>query len=200
VLLSLLYRLVRCLLGVLAVLVRSDLSRRRVRRHENQALRRQTGGRLRWDHTDPALACGVVTAGEPPPVGGDLPGQPGHDPALAPVRCHNSSTARDLANLCSALVFLRLLYLLMVRLFGWLTLLARTDLLKSFHRRALMGERVAVLDGEAVEPAGASRVERPAVWEPAEFVDCPLDSDPGHPFTAGWVHDPEGAVGAACGQ
>ena len=55
VLQSLLYRLVRCLLGLLAVLVRSDLSRDvelLVLRHENQVLRRQLAGRLRWDHAD----------------------------------------------------------------------------------------------------------------------------------------------------
>jgi putative transposase len=45
---------VRCLLGLLAVLVRSDLSKDAellVPRHENQVLRRQLNGRrLRWDH------------------------------------------------------------------------------------------------------------------------------------------------------
>ena len=54
-LLSLVYRLVRCLFGLLAVLVRSDLSKDAellVLRHENQVLRRQLGGRLRWDHAD----------------------------------------------------------------------------------------------------------------------------------------------------
>jgi hypothetical protein len=54
VLLSLLCRLVRCLLGLFAVLVRSDLSRDvelLVLRQENQVLRRQAGGRPRWDHT-----------------------------------------------------------------------------------------------------------------------------------------------------
>jgi len=44
VVLSLLYRLVRCLLGLLAVLVRSDPSKDAellVLRHENRVLRRQ---------------------------------------------------------------------------------------------------------------------------------------------------------------
>jgi hypothetical protein len=53
VVLSLLYRLVRCLFGLLAVLVRCDLSKDvelLVLRHENQVLRRQLSGRLRWDH------------------------------------------------------------------------------------------------------------------------------------------------------
>jgi transposase len=55
VLLSLVYRLLRCLIGLLAVLVRSDLSKDvelLVLRHENQVLRRQLSGRLWWDHTD----------------------------------------------------------------------------------------------------------------------------------------------------
>jgi transposase len=53
VLLSLVYRLVRCLFGLLAVLVRSDLSKDvelLVVRQENQVLRRQAGRRPRWDH------------------------------------------------------------------------------------------------------------------------------------------------------
>jgi putative transposase len=55
VLLSLVYRLLRCLFGLLAMLVRSELSKDvelLVLRHENQVLRRQAGGRPRWDHTD----------------------------------------------------------------------------------------------------------------------------------------------------
>jgi putative transposase len=55
VLLSIVYRLVRCLFGLLAVLVRSDLSKDAellVLRHENHVLRRQLSGRLRWDHAD----------------------------------------------------------------------------------------------------------------------------------------------------
>ena len=53
--LSLVYRLVRCLFGLLAVLARSDLSKDAellVLRHENQVLRRQLTGQLRWGHAD----------------------------------------------------------------------------------------------------------------------------------------------------
>jgi putative transposase len=56
-LLSIVYRLVRCMPGLLAVLARSDLSKDAellVLRHENQVLRRQLTGRLRWDHVDRA--------------------------------------------------------------------------------------------------------------------------------------------------
>ena len=52
---SLLYRLVRNVVGLIAVLVRSDLSKDielLVLRQDNQVLRRQTGGRPRWDHAD----------------------------------------------------------------------------------------------------------------------------------------------------
>jgi putative transposase len=55
VLLSLVYRLLRCLLVLLVVLVRSDLSKDAelfVLRHENRVLRRQLSGRPRWDHAD----------------------------------------------------------------------------------------------------------------------------------------------------
>jgi putative transposase len=54
VLLSLLYRLLRCLFGLLAVLVRPDLSKDvqlLLLRQENQVLRPQAAGRPRWDHT-----------------------------------------------------------------------------------------------------------------------------------------------------
>ena len=46
-------RLVRGMSGLLAMLARSDLSKNAellVLRHENQVLRRQLAGRLRWDH------------------------------------------------------------------------------------------------------------------------------------------------------
>src|SRR5690606_36623391 len=55
VLLSLIYRLLRCLLGLLMVLRGSDLSKEvefLVLRHENQVLRRQVRGRPQWDHVD----------------------------------------------------------------------------------------------------------------------------------------------------
>ncbi|MEU4233257.1 hypothetical protein AB0F17_53985 [Nonomuraea sp. NPDC026600] len=55
VLLSLVYRLVTGLFGLLAVLVRSELSKDvelLVLRHENQVLRRQLGGRLWWGYAD----------------------------------------------------------------------------------------------------------------------------------------------------
>lgn len=84
---SLIYRLVRCLLGLLAVLARSDLSKDAellVLRHENQVLRRQLSGRLRWDHADRLWLAALSRLGEPPPVDGGLPGHPGHDLALAP--------------------------------------------------------------------------------------------------------------------
>src|SRR5487761_605086 len=45
----------RGMLGLLAILVRSDLSKDAellVLRHENRVLRRQLIGRLRWDHAD----------------------------------------------------------------------------------------------------------------------------------------------------
>jgi transposase InsO family protein len=55
VLLSVVYPLVRGMFGLLMMLVRSDLSKNAellVLRHENQVLRRQLAGRLRWDHAD----------------------------------------------------------------------------------------------------------------------------------------------------
>jgi hypothetical protein len=67
-----------------------------------------------------------------------------------PVRCYNSPTASDLV-LCSALVFLHLLYLLMVRLFGWLTLLTRGDASKEVEILVLRRE-VAVLRRKVARP------------------------------------------------
>ena len=62
VVLSLVYRLVRCLFGLLAVLVRSDLSKDAellVLRHENQVLRHQLSGRLRCDHAGRLWLAGL---------------------------------------------------------------------------------------------------------------------------------------------
>ena len=89
VLLSLVYRLMRCLLGLLAVLFRSGLSKDAellVLRHENQVLRRQLRGRLRWDDADRvwlAALSRLVSRRHWPQAAG-LPGYPGHDLALAP--------------------------------------------------------------------------------------------------------------------
>ncbi|MFC5824036.1 hypothetical protein, partial [Nonomuraea insulae] len=62
VVLSLVYRLVRGLFGLLTVLVRADLSKEvelLVLRHENQVLRRQLGGRPRWGHADRRWLAGL---------------------------------------------------------------------------------------------------------------------------------------------
>ena len=62
-LLSLVYLMVRCLFGLLTVLVRSDLSKDAellVLRHENQVLRRQLPGRLRWDHAGPLWLAALL--------------------------------------------------------------------------------------------------------------------------------------------
>ena len=71
-LLSLVYRLLRCLFGLLAVLVRSDLyedAELLVLRHENQVLRRQLSGCLRRDHADrlwlTALSRNITIAHNP---------------------------------------------------------------------------------------------------------------------------------------
>jgi hypothetical protein len=86
VLLLLAYRLVRGLFGPLAALARSDLSKDAellVLRHENQVLRRQLGGRLRWDHADRlwlAALSQLVNRRQWPEV---FPGHPGHDLVLA---------------------------------------------------------------------------------------------------------------------
>ena len=85
-LLLLAYRLVRGLFGPLAALARSDLSKDAellVLRYENQVLRRQLGGRLRWDHADRlwlAALSRLVNHRQWPEV---FPGHPGHDLVLA---------------------------------------------------------------------------------------------------------------------
>jgi putative transposase len=84
VLLSLVYRLVRCLFGLVAVLARSDLPKDAellVLRHENQVLRRHLGGRVRWEHADRLWLAALSRLAVPPLVAGSLPG---HAPAPAP--------------------------------------------------------------------------------------------------------------------
>ncbi|MDL4775222.1 MULTISPECIES: hypothetical protein [Thermomonosporaceae] len=86
-LLSVLYRAVRGLLGLLVVLVRSDLSEDvelLVLRHENQVLRRQVAGRPRWGHGDRLWFAALSRLVPPPAVGRTLSGCSGDDPALAP--------------------------------------------------------------------------------------------------------------------
>jgi hypothetical protein len=87
VLLSLAYRLVTCLFGRLAVLVRSDLSKDAevlVLRHANQVLRRQLSRRLRWDHVGRLWLTALSRLVSRRRWPGVFPGHPGHDLALAP--------------------------------------------------------------------------------------------------------------------
>jgi len=68
---SVVYLLVRCLLGCLTVLARHEASKDAellVLRHENAVLRRQVG-RVRYEPGRPAVAGGTVAIGSPPPVG-----------------------------------------------------------------------------------------------------------------------------------
>ena len=85
-LLSLVYLMVRCLFGLLTVLVRSDLSKDAellVLRHENQVLRRQLPDRLRWNHAD-RLWLAALSRLVSRRRWLEVPGHPGHDLALAP--------------------------------------------------------------------------------------------------------------------
>jgi putative transposase len=85
-LLPILYRLRRCLLGLTAVLMRRDLSKDAellVLRHENTALRRQIS-RVRYTPTDRAWLAARLAACAAAPLGRSLPGHPRHDPGLAP--------------------------------------------------------------------------------------------------------------------
>jgi putative transposase len=72
VIISVIYLLVRCLLGCLTAVSRGQVSKDAellVVRQENAVLRRQIG-RVRYQPADrPAVACGAGAAGSPPPVG-----------------------------------------------------------------------------------------------------------------------------------
>ncbi len=102
--LSLVYRLLRCLFGLLAVLVRLDLSKDAellVLCHENQVLRRQLSGRLRWDHADrlwlTALSRLVNRAGtERPPPGGTSCLHTCHLTVTSTVTSQNPSPTRTI--------------------------------------------------------------------------------------------------------
>jgi hypothetical protein len=74
--LSMLYQLVRCLLDLIAVLVRRDLSKDvelLALRHQNAVLHRQIFPRAL--HTcRPGVAGRLIPVGAPSPLGRDLPG------------------------------------------------------------------------------------------------------------------------------
>lgn len=94
-LLSLAYRLVRCLLGSFAVLVRSDLSKDvelLVLRQENRVLRRQLSGRVRRDHAGRlwfTALSGLVNRDLRPPDHYDASPAPATGLASARIRQRN---------------------------------------------------------------------------------------------------------------
>jgi hypothetical protein len=80
-----LYQLVRCLLGLIVVLVRRDLSKYAdllVVRHENAVLRARSPGALHACR--PGAPGSLITAAATPPLGGGLAGDSRRDPGLAP--------------------------------------------------------------------------------------------------------------------
>jgi hypothetical protein len=83
--LSILYRFLRCLLDLTAVLVRRDPSKDAellVLRHENAVLRRQIP-RVHYMSADRTWLA-AFPAPAAPPLDRGLPGHPCHDPGLAP--------------------------------------------------------------------------------------------------------------------
>jgi putative transposase len=83
-LLSILYQLVRWLLGLITVLMHRDLSKDAellVLRQENAVLRRQIA-RVRYAPANRGVAGGLVPAAATLPLGRGLSGYSGHDPGL----------------------------------------------------------------------------------------------------------------------
>jgi hypothetical protein len=79
--LSILYRLLRSLLGLTAVLMRRDLSKDAellVLRQENTVLRRQVS-RVRYTPADRGVAGRLISPGTALPLGESLPGFSSHD-------------------------------------------------------------------------------------------------------------------------
>ena len=93
---SVVYLLVRCLLGCLMVLARREVSKDAellVLRHENAVLRRQVS-RGPLSATRPAMAYGTVPADPPAPVGRGVRGNPGNAVRLAPATGRANGTTR----------------------------------------------------------------------------------------------------------
>jgi putative transposase len=97
--LSLSYRLLRCLLGLLMVLLGSDLSKEvelLVLRHDNRVLRRQVRGRPRWDHLDRLWLAALSRLVQRSRWGAGLPDYCGHDPGAGTATWSPGWTYTDL--------------------------------------------------------------------------------------------------------